>query len=252
MKIILIGAGNLGNQFYQKMINNPNIELIQWVNRSSKLDKSAEGISIIKNLSDLKSADIYILAVSDDAISFASDQISKESFLVHTAGSVSINALSNQKRKGVLYPIQTFSENREIDFSKFFFGIEASQKKDLSILIKLTDLLNTKYILMDSNQREALHLAAVLVNNFTNYLFTEAKKICASHQLSFDLLLPLIKETIDKFEVLLPKDAQTGPAIRNDQHTIEKHLDLIRDPVLKKIYLTLTSAIQNHYGNKKL
>ena len=105
---------------------------------------------------------------------------------------------------------------------------------------------------MDSNKREALHLAAVLVNNFTNHLFTEAKNLCASHQLPFNLLLPLIKETVDKLDVLLPQEAQTGPAIRNDQHTIEKHLNLIGDPVLKKIYLTLTSAIQNRYENKKL
>jgi predicted short-subunit dehydrogenase-like oxidoreductase (DUF2520 family) len=97
---------------------------------------------------------------------------------------------------------------------------------------------------MNSKQREQLHLAAVLVNNFTNHLFAEAATICSQNDLSFELLNPLIQETVNKLEDLSPKAAQTGPAVRHDQKTIEKHLTLIQERSLQEIYKVVTLAIQ--------
>lgn len=122
--------------------------------------------------------------------------------------------------------------------------IKSKNSKDLIILKRLAKLIGSKYFDLNSSQREQLHLAAVLVNNFTNHLFVEANLICKKNNLPFDLLLPLIKETVQKVEKLSPNEAQTGPASRNDSETISKQIKLIPNNRLKKIYKALTSAIQ--------
>ena len=114
------------------------------------------------------------------------------------------------------------------------------------ILKKLAKLIGSKSFVLNSSKREQLHLAAVLVNNFTNHLFAEANLICKKNNLPFDLLLPLIKETVEKIDKLSPKDSQTGPASRNDSETISKQIKLITNNRLKKIYKVLTSAIQEY------
>ena len=112
------------------------------------------------------------------------------------------------------------------------------------ILKKLAKHIGSKSFVLNSSKREQLHLAAVLVNNFTNHLFAEANLICKKNNLPFDILLPLIKETVQKVEKLSPKNSQTGPASRNDSETISKQIKLITNSRLKKIYKVLTSAIQ--------
>ncbi|MGA0444385.1 MAG: DUF2520 domain-containing protein, partial [Flavobacteriaceae bacterium] len=130
--------------------------------------------------------------------------------------------------------------------------IETRNKEDLHALETLAQHLKARPVEMDSAKRFTLHLAAVLVNNFTNHLYVQAEQLCHSHDLSFDLLKPLILETAQKIQTLTPNDAQTGPAIRKDEKTISKHLDWIQNTELKKIYSTLTTAINKTNGNKKL
>jgi len=243
MRIILIGAGKLGNQLYKSIISNKVVKIIQWVNRSAKKNETSEGISIVKKASNLENIDLYLLAVSDDSISTISGSLPTDAFVVHTSGSQSLNTIS-QKRAGVFYPLQSFSENKDVDFSKISFGIESKIRTDINLLKKLAKSIKASVFEINSQQRQKLHLAAVLVNNFTNHLFVEAADICKKNDLSFNLLKPMIRETFEKIETLSPQDAQTGPAIRRDEKTIIKHLKLIKSPYLKSIYKLFTSAIQ--------
>ena len=246
MRIILIGAGKLGNQLYKSIISNKVVKIIQWVNRSAKKNETSEGVSIVKKASNLENIDLYLLAVTDDSISTISGSLPTDAFVVHTAGSQSLNTIS-QKRAGVFYPLQSFSKNKDVDFTKISFGIESKIRTDINLLKKLAKSVKASVFEINSQQRQKLHLAAVLVNNFTNHLFVEAAEICKTNELSFNLLKPIIRETFEKIETLNPQDAQTGPAIRGDEKTIKKHLKLIKSPYLKSIYKLFTSAIQTTY-----
>lgn len=243
MKITLIGSGKLGKQLYRVCTAAAEIELVQWVVRSAERGKTPEGISLVNDINKLHPTDLYLLAVSDQAIPKVAAALPEEAFVVHTAGGVALDVL-NQNRAGVFYPLQTFSEGRNMDFSKLPIGLESKDASDLPLLEKLVQALGARAFHMNSKQREQLHLAAVLVNNFTNHLFAEAAALCVQNDLPFELLKPLIQETVDKLENLSPKDAQTGPAVRHDQQTIEKHLTLIQEHSLQEIYKVVTSAIQ--------
>jgi hypothetical protein len=101
---------------------------------------------------------------------------------------------------------------------------------------------------ISSDQRKSLHLAAVFVNNFTNHLFQIGNELCGEHRLPFDILLPLIRETVQKLDHLSPLDAQTGPARRNDQKTMENHLHQLDNKNYKDIYTLLSKSINEKYG----
>lgn len=196
-----------------------------------------------RKLTNIPSADLTIIAVSDDAIAEVSSKINN-SFVVHTSGSVSLKALKNNGRKGVFYMLQTFSKNKEINFLEVPFCLEATNNTDYKLLEKLALLLGKKIYNITSEQRKILHVAAVFVNNFTNHMYKIGNDICKENNVPFEILHPLIKETSTKIETLLPTEAQTGPAIRNDKKTIEAHLNLLQKKQ-QKIYKTLTKSIQN-------
>lgn len=245
MKITLIGAGNLGKRFYASLLQQKQFDLVQWVDRSANNGKTAAGVSVINTLDNLKKTDLYLLAISDESITMVSQMLPDNALVVHTAGGVSLAAI-NQKRAGVFYPVQSFSQNRTIDFSTVPLGIETKNTTDYKLLDQLAKSLGAQAFALNTKQREQLHLAAVLANNFSNHLFAEAAAICEDNNLPFKLLKPLIRETVNKLETLNPKEAQTGPALRNDQKTLDKHLELIKKPQLKEIYKILTSAIQKN------
>ena len=244
MKITLIGGGKLGKHLYKVLISVGQVQLLKWVLRSREESLTPEGINIVNKIDQDEKCDIYLIAVSDNSIKEVVKLLPKDSFVVHTSGSISLKEIKRD-RAGVFYPIQTFSKGSDVNFTEIFVGLESKNSKDLIILKRLAKLIGSKYFDLNSSQREQLHLAAVLVNNFTNHLFVEANLICKKNNLPFDLLLPLIKETVQKAEKLSPNEAQTGPASRNDSETISKQIKLIPNNRLKKIYKALTSAIQD-------
>ena len=248
MKITLIGAGNLGTHLYKTFVQHPDIELHQWHNTRLRSDFTPENIAVIHNFSAISKESLCILAVADDAISSVSKQLHREAFVVHTSGAVNLNSIS-QLRRGVFYPIQSFSPNRSISFKGLPVGIEAINSIDQTFLKALAKMIKAKPIILNSEQRRALHLAAVLVNNFTNHLYAQAEQLCEAHQISFDILKPLIRETVEKMETHLPRNAQTGPALRGDKKTIATHLQSIENKELKAIYRTITKSIQKLHGN---
>lgn len=228
ISVLLVGKGNVASQLYNTFLSIDNIVLSQISSRELK---------------NIPKADITIIAVSDDAIAEVSSKI-KNSLVVHTSGACSINDLKNITNKGVFYMLQTFSKDKKVDFSEVPFCLEAENKKDEDQLKELAKLIGKKIYTVNSEQRKALHVAAVFVNNFTNYLYKIGNDICKEHQVPFDILLPLIKETASKIKTLSPEKAQTGPAIRNDKTTIKNHLDLLNKEQ-QKIYKIITKSIQN-------
>ena len=165
---------------------------------------------------------------------------------MHTSGSTPMDNLSGQNRKGVFYPLQTFSKKREVNFSDISICIEAQNENDLNILEQLGDALGSKTYKLDCVQRKSLHVSAVFVCNFTNHLYKLGQDICIENNIPFEILLPLITETAAKLQLLNPHDAQTGPAKRQDFVTIASHLKFLKHSDNKHLYETLTqSIIQN-------
>ncbi|MEN8912313.1 MAG: DUF2520 domain-containing protein [Polaribacter sp.] len=228
ISILLIGDGNVASHLYKAFLK-------------------ADAVIVTKinsrNLTDIPNADVTIIAVSDDAIAEVSSKI-PNSLVVHTSGSVAMNSLNNKGRKGVFYMLQTFSKNKIVDFSEVPFCLEAENEKDYILLELLANLIGKKVYAINSEQRKALHIAAVFVNNFTNHMYKTGSDICAENNVPFAILEPLIKETAAKIETLSPAAAQTGPAIRKDQRTINEHLALLNKQQ-QEVYTTVTKSIQN-------
>ena len=248
ISVVILGSGNVATHLINVFLKVDSICLKQVYARNlNDFGILKKNILSTNNLALLEKADITIIAVSDDAIAPLSSMI-KNSFVVHTSGSLDMNALKNKGRKGVFYPLQSFSKEKKIDFKSIPFCIEAENKDDLSKLKILASLLKAQAYFLNSKQRKKIHIAAVFVNNFTNHMYTIAYGICKEHDIPFNILHPLIIETSNKIKNLAPKDAQTGPAKRNDKETIQNHLNLLTD-AQQEIYLKITQSIQE-YGKK--
>jgi len=251
-KIVIIGSGNVATHLIQAFSKNETVDLIQAFARKKEnlLSFIAPG-KIIDNLSDLKEADLYIIAVSDDAIEQVANQISFENKLVvHTSGSYDFSWISNKNRKGVFYPLQTFSKNKAVNFKTIPLCLESENDADYAVLEKIAKSVSDKVYQINYRQRQSLHVAAVFVNNFVNHLYHIGSEICDNNQVDFGILKPLIEETANKINQLPPKEAQTGPAKRQDFNTIERHLNFISDDNQKNIYQMLTQSILSN--GKKL
>jgi len=245
ISVVIIGSGNVAKHLIHAFSKIDNINLKQVYARKlgdESLMKS--NIPITNDLSFLVDADITIIAVSDDAIADISCDI-KNSLVVHTSGSVEMNALKNPKNKGVFYLLQSFSKEKKVNFSNIPICLEAENENDLNKLEKLASLLQGNIYHLSSLQRKKIHVAAVFVNNFTNHMYTIAHNICEEHNVPFNILQPLIEETSQKIKNLTPKEAQTGPAKRNDMETIKNHLNLLSKSQ-QELYLKITQSIQNH------
>jgi predicted short-subunit dehydrogenase-like oxidoreductase (DUF2520 family) len=154
-----------------------------------------------------------------------------------------MDSLNSNNRKGVFYPLQTFSASKEIDFKLIPICLEATTRKDYQILEKVAKSISDVTYNINSEQRKALHVAAVFVSNFVNHLYQIGNELCLENDLSFEILKPLITETANKIQTLSPTQAQTGPAKRNDTQTIKAHLSFLTNDNQKEIYKLLTKSI---------
>ena len=248
--VVLLGAGNVGTHFFKAIEKTDAVQVTQWYSRHlDRIKGYKHQVSITDDLTQLIEADLYILAVSDDAVAQLSAELPFEKrLIVHTSGSVNVHDLDKKNKRGVLYPLQTFSKDAELDFKDVPICIETLDKKSYPLLKKVASSLGSPTKRVNSNQRRILHLAAVFVNNFTNQLYRVGHEITESEAAEFDLLKPLIMETAKKVQTLSPYMAQTGPAKRHDEKTIQKHLDLLEKPEHKEIYKLLTKSIQKTHG----
>ncbi|MEX6627356.1 Rossmann-like and DUF2520 domain-containing protein [Tenacibaculum salmonis] len=251
IRIVIIGGGNVALHLANAFSKTKEISLVQMYARNiQQLESLKKQVDITDDITLLVDADIYIIAVSDDAISEVSSKINKQhSLIVHTSGSVSLNSLKNNGRKGVFYLLQSFSKDKEVFFDKIPFCLEAENNEDFNLLNKLAKSIGKKTYSINSQQRKAIHLSAVFVNNFTNHLYKIGDDICKEYQVPFEILHPLIEETAKKIQKLTPEKAQTGPAKRNDKKTIQNHLELLNKEQ-QDIYKIITKSIQKN--GKKL
>ena len=232
MRIVFIGAGNVATHLATGLYAK-GLEIIQIYSRT---EKPAEVLARKVNAgytTDFdevyKDADVYIYAVSDDALPGITSALKVNDTLhIHTSGSTSMGVFSgNYENAGVLYPLQTFSKNKEIDFCKIPFFIEGTDEDITSKIKELASRLSDKVFVADSEKRKKLHLSAVFACNFVNHMYEIASELVDEAGFPFDVLRPLIEETAEKINVLTPYEAQTGPAVRYDRKIIESHLEAL-------------------------
>ena len=250
IQVVLLGSGNVAQHLIEVMKNAPTIDLVQvFARNSNQLNHLLPSSKIVSDYQKIAAADVYIISVSDNAIAEVSGKLPFENRLVvHTSGSSALAVLDNKNRKGVFYPLQTFTKGKKVDFTPIPICLEAENEQDYQLLEKLAYCISQKVFKINSEQRKSLHVAAVFVCNFVNHLYQIGNEICEANQIPFEVLHPLIQETAQKILEITPKEAQTGPALRNDTKTIEKHLDFLSDENYTTIYQLLTQSIQN--GNK--
>ncbi|MFN3969485.1 Rossmann-like and DUF2520 domain-containing protein [Flavobacterium sp.] len=252
ISVSIIGSGNVAHHLIAAFKKASEIELVQVLSRQkSSLTHLLDSDKIITDYVNLLPVDLIIIAVSDDAIDAVSSQIPfQNQLVVHTSGSVNIDALNDKNRKGVFYPLQTFSKSKAVDFKIIPICLEAQSESDYKMLETVAKSISEVIYQVNSEQRKALHVAAVFVSNFVNHMYQMGNEICTENNLSFDILKTLIQETANKILTLSPQEAQTGPAKRNDTQTINSHLSFLTDENQKEIYKLLTKSIIDH--GKKL
>ncbi len=192
-------------------------------------------------------ADVFILSVKDSVLKDVISELRKgreQQYFLHTAGSIPMSVFGEHQHCGVFYPMQTFSKEKVVDFSRVYIFIEGSDADILGLARQLAETLTTNVYELTSSERRYLHLAAVFACNFTNHCYALSAQILESHGLPFESMLPLIKETADKVETVHPHKAQTGPAARRDMNVMDAQKVLLADnPQMQKIYDIMSKSI---------
>lgn len=227
----IIGAGNVGSHLFEHLSSR--VEEMTLFSRK-------EG----KSLNDLPIADLNIICVKDDAIQKVAQQLNKNIPTVHTSGSVDLIVLDGFDHYGILYPLQTFTKNRAIDLSNTPFLIESNNSEFTRVLESFAKShFSSKVLIADSALRSKIHLSAVFAANFTTYMLQISEDILG--EIDAKILEPLVNEVVSKTFDLGAAKALTGPAVRGDQETINKHLNKLKlHPDYHKIYSMLTESIQ--------
>ena len=226
---VLIGNGNVASHL--------GLALEQAGHRVVRVGGRNRTVSIPRD------ADLYVIAVTDSAIASVSTEIGDVSGLVvHTAGSVPMSVL-HQRRRGVLYPLQTFTKGRSVDMRSVPLFVESEGGEEL--LLHVASQLSDTVIPMDSERRRYLHLAAVFCNNFTNHMYRITEELLSQHDIPFEVMLPIIDETARKVHSLTPARAQTGPAVRWNQGVMEAQQNLLEREDLRQLYQIISKSIHH-------
>lgn len=258
MNITLIGAGNLATQLgiAAREAGHAIIQVYSHTlcNATALAEQcGAQAIDSLSKLSD--TADIYVVAVKDAVLADVVSEACRgreEKVFAHTAGSMPIDIFNGQAHHyGVLYPMQTFSKQRKVDFSLIPVFTEYNDAKANSLITALANSLSDKVTALSSADRRHLHLAAVFACNFANHCFSLAADVMERHGMTFDMLLPLIDETVEKVHEMHPLIAQTGPAIRYDENVLSRQRSLLDgDDLAQTIYDTMSKSI--HEKSKQI
>ena len=255
MKIVFIGAGNLATRLSLAMqrVGMQIGQVYSHTEASARQLATRLGCPWTNDLSALQEdGDLYVFSLKDTVLS---DVISKvkpnNGMWVHTAGSMPMSVFEGYaQRFGVLYPLQTFSKGRNVNFDVIPIFLEANTDKNADCLKNIASALSENVRFMSSEKRRSLHLAAVFACNFTNHIYTLSYKLLENESIPADVLLPLIDETVSKIHSMPPAVAQTGPAIRYDENVINKHLAMLDDPDMQAIYRLLSQSIHKEAQNE--
>lgn len=256
MNIVMLGAGNVATHF-SKALQQKGYNITQVYSKTTASAKAlAELLSVpytteINNVNT--AADIYIYALKDNVLEEIIHKINiPDAIHLHTAGSVNIDVFEGRAGHfGVIYPMQTFSKSKEVNFENIALMVEANTEKTFDTLFGIAQQLSKRCYKIDSEQRKKIHLSAVFACNFTNYMYAIAEELIGETNAPFDILQPLIAETADKIKHLSPAKAQTGPAVRYDTVIIEEHLKMLENrPELQQLYKEISKLIYNKSTTK--
>lgn len=257
MKIAFIGAGRLATNL-APALQKGGAEVVEvWSHTRASAQSLASKLGCVASWGRVetatKSADCYLLAVKDAVLKDVIARLHEgreDALLAHTAGSMPLSLFKDagHARGAVFYPLQTFSKERQVDFSQVYFFLEATSHEDVESLRTLAERITLAENIheLSSAGRRHLHLAAVFACNFTNHCMALSEEILHSYHLPFKVMLPLVEETVKKLHVLSPHAAQTGPAIRGDKNVMGMQLSMLSDrPDLQQIYTLLSESIQH-------
>lgn len=257
VKIVLLGCGNVGFHLGQALNALPQVELMQVFSRTRQKAQALAQLLDCKFATQINrvnpKADLYILAVHDSAIGLVARELAQhitgDALVVHTSGATPSDVLRKHfPHFGIFYPLQSFSIDKKPDFPSIPFCLDAHSEEAFLLLEDLAGSISTQVARIDDRQRAILHVAAVFVNNFTNYLYTVGADICAKENVPFDLLKPLINETAAKIQNKSPLSMQTGPAARGDASTLKRHSDFLKAKTdYQALYKMLTERIVELY-----
>ena len=248
MRVVFVGAGNLATRLSLEM-RKSGMSIGQVYSHTSEhakilADELGCGWTVVPE-DIVEDADLYVFSLKDAVLQDVIARVKPNNGLwVHTAGSMPISVFEGlTARYGVVYPLQTFSKSREVDFKKIPFFLEANSSEDEKVLGEVARALSSDVRFLSSENRKNLHLAAVFACNFTNHMYALAEKILEEQQIPGEVLLPLIDETAAKVHVMSPVRAQTGPAIRYDENVINKHMAMLKDPDMRNLYELISRSI---------
>lgn len=250
MKIVLIGAGNLATHL-GKALHAAGHDMVQVFSRTMQSAETLASLLDAEPLTDISQvrddADVYIFSVKDSALEQLISQLcgGEKKVFLHTAGSMPMSVFRGKAlHYGVLYPMQTFSKQREVDFSIIPCFIEANDEFALKQIEGLAGQISHRVFQLSSEDRKYLHLSAVFACNFANHCYAASQELLQQHGIPFDVMLPLIDETAAKVHGMTPKEAQTGPAVRYDENVIGKQIQLLENqPYFQKIYDCMSKSI---------
>lgn len=260
MDVSFIGSGNLAWHLA------PALDNAGYVVREvySRNPRNAEALTERLYQADVKASldfstsksGLFIIASSDDAIQEVVMNIvlPDEATLIHCSGNQPLNILqfAAAAHTGVLYPLQTFSQSKRVDFQLVPIFVESSSPESEKQLITLARAISQKVRKITSEERKALHVAAVFASNFPNHMFAIAKSILQANSLEFDLVKPLIQETVSKSLSMDPAAAQTGPAVRGDLEVLDRHMEFLQDDEkIAEIYRVISQHIVNTYHKEE-
>ena len=250
MKIVLIGAGNLATHL-GKALHAAGHDMVQVFSRTMQSAETLASLLDAEPLTDMAQvrddADVYIFSVKDSALEQLISRLcgGEKKVFLHTAGSMPMSVFGGKAlHYGVLYPMQTFSKQREVDFSIIPCFIEANDEFAQKQIEGLAVQISHRVYQLSSEDRRYLHLSAVFACNFANHCYAVSQELLQQHGIPFDVMLPLIDETAAKVQGMTPKDAQTGPAVRYDENVIGKQIQLLENqPYFQKIYDCMSKSI---------
>lgn len=271
MKIVLIGAGNLATHL-GKALHAAGHDMVQVFSRTMQSAETLASLLDAEPLTDIAQvrddADVYIFSVKDSALVQLVAQLCRheadglvedgavnalrkakkgehERVFLHTAGSMPMSVFKGMAQHyGVLYPMQTFSKQREVDFSIIPCFVEANDEFAQKQIEGMAREISGRVYQLSSEDRKYLHLSAVFACNFANHCYAISQELLEEHGIPFDVMLPLINETAAKVHEMKPKDAQTGPAVRYDENVIGKQSKLLENhPHFKKVYDSMSKSI---------
>lgn len=251
IRVVVVGSGNVAEAFARTLSMSRGLEIVQLFSRNEERGRAiAEmaGVEWCGEMKDIAAADLYIIAVSDRAVAevAASLVVPEEAVIVHTAGSVPMDAIPEREGgRGIIYPLQSFTSGRAISLGEVPLFVEANDEVCRERLMHIASLISSRVDYADSERRRTIHLAGVFVNNFVNHLYAMGAETLEREGLDFDTLKPLVMETALKAVASGdPQSVQTGPAVRGDKAVTERHLDMLKDDKLKhEIYRQINQSI---------